>query len=303
MRMPAVTNSTPISRAQGAVLALAAVVALVVAAGYPASSADGGARTVNSRAALAARLDVSANWAGYVATGIGSTPSTASPSMAYTDVTGQWVQPTAHCILGTRSAVAIWVGLGGYSTSSNKLEQVGTSADCSPTGEARYSVWYELLPADSVGVNLKISPGDVIASSVVANGDDVLVQVTNRTRHTRFTKHLTLRSPDRSSAEWIAEAPSECNASGFCFQVPLTNFGTVAFTRTFAKGNALPGTISSPSWTATLLQLAPHSHRAYGDIDDPHTGSNAAGAVPSGLVADGSGFSIDWQPSLNISLG
>jgi hypothetical protein len=81
-----------------AVLAAALLVAAVVA-----GSAD------------ATRTDVSSNWAGYVATGIGSTASTAAASMAYTDVTGQWVQPRAICKRGIPTSVAIWVGLGGYS--------------------------------------------------------------------------------------------------------------------------------------------------------------------------------------------
>ena len=72
----------------------------------------------------AARTDVSSNWAGYVATGIGSTASTASASMTYTDVTGQWVQPRATCKRGIPTSVAIWVGLGGYSESSQALDLV-----------------------------------------------------------------------------------------------------------------------------------------------------------------------------------
>ena len=167
-------------------------------------------------AAPAAQADISSNWAGYVVTGIGSTPTTASPSMSYTDVTGQWVQPRATCTPGMATSVAIWVGLGGYSESSQDLEQTGTSADCSASGKPSYYIWYELVPADSVNLKVKIRPGDVIASSVVVNGTDILVQVNDRTRRVRFTKHLTMASPDLSSAEWITEAPSQCGSSGFC---------------------------------------------------------------------------------------
>ena len=35
----------------------------------------------------------------------------------------------------------------------------------------------------------------------------MLVQIKNRTRHTSFTKRLTMAAPDLSSAEWIVEAP------------------------------------------------------------------------------------------------
>lgn len=260
---------------------LAAVVALAV--------------TPASRAASATRADVSSNWAGYVATGIGSTSTTASASMSYTDVTGQWVQPKARCTPGVASSVAIWVGLGGYSESSQELEQTGTSADCSAGGETSYYIWYELVPADSVNLKVKIRPGDMIASAVVVNGTDVLVQVTDRTRRVRFTKHLSMASPDLSSAEWITEAPSQCGSSSFCPQLSLTNFGSVTFTRSFAIGNGLNGTISSPNWMSTELQLVPRAHRFYGDPNDPTSLAGGAGATPTALVPDGSGFTVAWS--------
>ncbi len=256
-----------------------------------------------SPAASAAHADISSNWAGYVATGIGSTSTTASPSMSYTDVTGQWVQPKATCTPGRATSVAIWVGLGGYSESSQELEQTGTSADCSAAGKPSYYIWYELVPADSVNLKVKIQPGDVIASTVVVNGTDVLVQVNDRTRGVRFTKHLAMASPDLSSAEWIAEAPSSCNSNGFCPQLALTNFHSVTFTRSFAVGNNLNGTISSPNWTSTELQLVPRSHRYYGDPNDPTSLAGGAGATPTALVPDGSGFSVAWSANPMASSG
>src|SRR4029079_4471185 len=100
----------------------------------------------------AARSDLSSNWAGYVVTGLGSTPPTARAAMSDTDVTGQWLQPKAVCKRGTPTSLAIWVGLGGYSLSSQELEQVGTSADCDENGKPSYYIWYELVPADPVNL-------------------------------------------------------------------------------------------------------------------------------------------------------
>jgi hypothetical protein len=261
------------------------------------------AATPPSQASLAAQADVSSNWAGYVATGVGSTPTTASPSMSFTDVTGQWVQPKATCTPGTATSVAIWVGLGGYSESSRELEQTGTSADCSTAGKVSYYIWYELVPADSVNLKVKIQPGDVIASSVVVNGTDVLVQVNDRTRHVRFTKHLAMASPDLSSADWIVEAPSQCTSGGFCPQLALTNFHSVTFARSFAVGNNTNGTISSPNWISTELQLVPKSHRFYGDPNDPTALAGSAGAMPSAVVPDGSGFSVAWAANPMAAAG
>src|SRR5207248_4132992 len=141
--------------------------------------------------------------------GVGSTATVASTSMSFTDVTATWTQPTAACTPGQSASAAIWVGLGGYTVGSNALEQAGTAADCSSSGKAKYYAWYELVPATSVTLKLKISAGDTITSSVLIKGTDVLVQVKNRTRHTTFTKHLNMASPDLTSAVWIAEAPSE----------------------------------------------------------------------------------------------
>jgi Peptidase A4 family len=277
------------------------VASVVVAVGFAGTAGPTG--LVRGHATGSARTDVSSNWAGYVATGLGSTPTTASSSMSYTDVTGQWVQPRASCKAGSPTSVAIWVGLGGYSESSQELEQVGTSADCDAHGQASYYVWYELVPADSVNLNLKISPGDTIVSVVKVSGTDVLLQVIDRTRRTRFTRHLAMASPDLSSAEWIAEAPSQCNDSGFCKQLALTRFGSFAFTRTFAVGNSVGGTITSPAWTSTALQLVPRSHRFFGDPNDPTASAGLAGAAPSPLLADGSGFTLTWQanPSVPVS--
>ena len=68
------------------------------------------------------------------------------------------------------------------------------------------------MPAPSVTIKLKIFPGDKITSTVYIKDTDVLVQVKDRTRHTVFTRHLQMATPDLTSAEWIAEAPSECTA-------------------------------------------------------------------------------------------
>ena len=242
--------------------------------------------------AEASAPNVSSNWAGYVATGPGSTTVSASPDMAFTDVTGRWRQPAAACTPGSTSSAAVWVGLGGYSESSEKLEQAGTSADCDPAGRARYYAWYELVPADSVNISLPIRPGDVITASVVVEGDDVLVQIKNRTRRRSFTKHLPMTAPDMTSAEWIAEAPAACGALG-CRDLKLTNFGSVAFSRTFAKGNGVGGTISSPNWLATAIRLVPQARRFFGDNAAP--GATGPGAAPSALAPDGSGFTVSWR--------
>ena len=239
-------------------------------------------------AAPTAGIDVSSNWAGYAVTGVGSTATVASTSMSFSDVTGTWTQPAATCTPGQSTSAAIWVGLGGY-----------TVADCNGAGKATYYAWYELVPAASVTLKLKIFPGDKITSTVLINGTDVLVQVKNRTRHTFFSKHLQMATPDLSSAEWIAEAPSECTVTGFCRTVPLTNFGSVTFSKIAALGNGQGGTLSGPGWEPTPIQLVPRARRVFGDVNA--SASSTAGASPTNLSADGSAFTVNWVADATTS--
>jgi Peptidase A4 family len=64
-------------------------------------------------------------------------------------------------------------------------------------------MWYELLPAASVPIKLKVFPGNAITASVKVNGTKVTLQIKNLTRKTTFTKTLRMSAPDLSSAEWV----------------------------------------------------------------------------------------------------
>jgi hypothetical protein len=224
--------------------------------------------------------NVSANWAGYAVTG--PDPATGA-AVSYTAVAGTWVQPTATCTRGRATYSAFWLGLGGFSEGSQALEQTGTTADCTATGKPNYSVWYELVPAASVPIKLKLAAGDTISAVVLVNGSSVTVRVRNLTRRTVATKRLTMSTaPDVSSAEWVAEAPSSCTSAGRCTILPLTNFGTVSFSQAaVATVDGLSGTISSPSWAATPIEL----------VTNPAAGT---GATPGALASGGGSFSVSW---------
>jgi len=98
--------------------------------------------------------------------------------------------------------------------------------------------------------------------------------------------------PDLTSAEWIAEAPSECTVAGFCRTVPLTNFGSITFSKIASLGNGQGGTLSGPGWEATPIQLVPRARRFFGDVNA--SASSTAGASPANLTADGSAFTVNW---------
>ena len=227
--------------------------------------------------ARAATSDISSNWSGFA---VGGT--------TFNSVSGSWVQPKAVCSSATTSA-AFWVGLGGNSDASNALEQIGTSSDCAADGTASYSAWYELVPAGSVPIRLKVYAGNKLSAAVTVSGTKVTVQIENLTRRTSFTKVLKMAAPDVSSAEWIAEAPSVCDTYGRCRTVPLTNFGKVSFSKSLASAGGHTGTISDSLWTATSIQL-----QSTADFGPFASASSSAQAVPAGLSSDGSAFSVSY---------
>lgn len=222
---------------------------------------------------------MSQNWAGYVAGGT-----------QFSSVSGSWVQPTAKCGSG-QTYSAFWVGIGGDSDQSSALEQTGTQADCSADGSTDYYAWYELVPAAPVKLDLAIKPGDHISAKVDVSGSNVIVSLSDQTTGQSTTKTLQMDSPDTSSAEWIAEAPSACDGSGSCQPLPLSDFGSVQFTSATATANGHTGTISDSNWSAQPVQLG-----GSGVSDVSYGGDqSSAGATPTSLSSDGSSFSVAYQ--------
>jgi hypothetical protein len=260
---------------------LVTLVSLVAVAGVAVSGAD------------AAQADASANWAGYVASAVD--PYTDFQG-SFSAVSGSWVQPASRCGAqsGTGStASAFWVGLGGNSDSSNALEQVGTESDCTAAGTTRYYAWYELVPASSVTLKLKVHAGDTMAASVRVNGTKVAVAIRDVTTGAAFARTLSMASPDTSSAEWIAEAPSMCSTSNRCRQASLTNFGKVAFSHASAASAGHTGTISDPAWTSDAVELDSSAGQpSYGDYG---TESGAVQALPGALRNRGAAFTVSWS--------
>ena len=289
--------------------AVAATACLLAALAGGSSAGGAGRQLVFAPLDASPSSENSANWAGYAVTGPADSATTTATT--YTSVTGTWREPTVTCGADDAGdASAFWVGLGGFSSASQALEQVGTSADCDPdTGQPSYYAWYELVPANSVDVpNFTIKPGDLITTSVnVIGGTTIEVQVIDRTRHMRFTKELPYATPDLSSADWIAEAPSSCDQFR-CRPTGLSDFGTVDFTNIAARGDSVGGTLTvNPGWTTTSISLVPEASggRGFGFFPGPDTfagdSSSTAGATPSATSADGRSFSVQWTADSSSS--
>lgn len=204
------------------------------------------------------------NWAGYVAESNFSSPV----SYSVTAVGGTWIVPTATpSTLSTSSPqdCAVWVGIDGFSNST--VEQIGTESYIS-NGVPYYDAWYEMYPAGMLTIySVPVHAGDSITASVkyglASNPTQFQLSLTNNTTGKSYTRYSTGSTALRSSAEWIAEAPS----SGSTI-LPLPTFGSVAFTDSWATIGGVTGAIDGPTdgsaaWQVTKINM---SNVVIGDI-------------------------------------
>jgi Peptidase A4 family len=272
-----------------------------------AACALGAVPIASASAATDVQKANSGNWAGYVV-GAGSDGGSSS----FKSVTGSWVQPTAKCSSSGSTYSAFWVGLGG-ADGQEALEQDGTEANCDANGNAHYYAWYELVPKAPVKVDVAVHPGDQMTATTTVSGHDVTESIVNHTTGQSFNKTLTMSNPDVSTAEWVAEAPSQCQSGATnCTALPLSNFGKVTFTSASATDSSgHTGTISSNDWSTAALTLDSGDSSAAGSIPAAYgygygdTGSSAASgsASPSSLTDGGSAFSVSYKRGSSASSG
>jgi len=208
----------------------------------------------------ATNATTSSNWSGYAAQTNLNSPAANSVSAVY----GTWQVPT---VSGSGTAYsAVWVGIDGYSSSS--VEQLGTEQD-TVGGQAQYSAWYEMYPANSVTIpSMTIHPGDTMTASVVYDSAATkqypsgyfVLSMTDTTTKQSFSIDEGNAGYQRSSAEWVVEAPS--SNSGV---LPLADFTPVKFTNASATINGVSGTIdgitstSNAAWQYTAINMGTQS--------------------------------------------
>jgi hypothetical protein len=256
-----------------------------------AAAACCAAMTVGVPAASAATEATSENWAGYEVT---------NGSSNFSAVSGGWVQPTARCTSQNPTYSAFWVGLGGGAPSSSALEQIGTQSDCTGSETGRYFAWYELVPKAPVRLDMQISPGDRMYARVTVSGSTVRLSLDDHTTGAAVSKTLRMANPDTSTAEWVAEAPSQCMSSlQNCTPLALADFGSVKFTNAYATSAGHTGSIGA--WNTQAISLAPSGasiyaggYGGYGLGSPASSSSNTAGAQPSSLSATGTDFSATY---------
>ncbi len=210
----------------------------------------------------------STNWSGYAVTGASGSVSIAK---------GSWVVPAIQgSCTSTAQYSSFWVGIDGFN--SGTVEQTGTDSDCQ-NGVPTYYAWYEFYPHPSFLISgMTITPGDTITAQASFNGRSFTVTITDTHTGASFSTSARVRSAQRSSAEWIAEAPS--SSGGI---LPLADFGTVSFSSCTATVGGTPGTIGSFGSSVQVITMV--------------SSSGAVKAQPSSLSGSGDSFSVTWKSS------
>jgi hypothetical protein len=210
---------------------------------------------------------VSLDWAGYVVTS-----DILNPQPIVSGATGSWAVPTINVTLKDMFS-ATWIGIGGETDQT--LIQIGTEQD-SIGGRAKYSVWYELLPSDSITITtLHASPGDKIAASITlvnSTTNKWSIEIDDATSGQMFQKRVTYTS-SKLSAEWILERPTANNAPS-----TLANFGKITFTDARVTMNNNIGTITS--FPYAQVTMSDRQNRPLVNV--------------SSLISNGSSFTIDY---------
>lgn len=256
-------------------LILVSVVAVPLLAAPAAPASTGPSSALVSSLRLHAGSASSLNWAGYAVTAAAGSVS---------DVKGSWVVPSIQgSCPSTNQYSSFWVGIDGFN--SNTVEQTGTDSDCQG-GAPRYYAWYEFYPHPSKLISgLAVHPGDVISAEVVYSGS-FTVAIRDVTTGASFSASAHVKSAQRSSAEWIAEAPS--SSGGI---LPLADFGTVSF------GADTTGVASTCTATVGGVSGAIGSFGSSVQSITMVTSSGAVKASPSSLSSDGTSFSVTWKSS------
>lgn len=218
----------------------------------------------------------STNWGGYAVTAARGTVS---------KVVGSWIEPAIQGTCPVRNQYSsFWVGIDGFN--SGTVEQTGTDSDCQG-GVATYYAWYEFYPkASHVITTLTVTPGDVISASVTFSKttNKFTTKITDATTGKSFSTASTVKSAHRSSAEWIAEAPSSIGGV-----LPLADFGTVHFgfdnTSVAGTNYATIGTTTGTMGSFSTLT----------SITMVNSAGTATKAAPSSVSTDGTSFSVAWK--------
>ena len=247
--------------------------ALPVPARAPGSGSGRPAPDASAPDSRGSATENSVDWAGYAVTG------------AVTSVAGSWTEPAVGCPGTKLEQSAFWVGIDGFATGDDTVEQIGTDADCTKgtkkdPGGPSYYAWYELFPGPLVTLapaSYPVSPGDVLSARVTVVTTGYALSISDDNSHWSYSSTQPSSGQRNASAEWITEAPSTCKSATSCKVVPLADFGSVNFSGVAVQGLPLASSGLTPQ------QL---------DMTKTKNGKDLE-ASTSALSSSGS-FTVDW---------
>jgi hypothetical protein len=201
-------------------------------------------------------LQLSHNWAGYVAKGA-----------RFTSVRATWRVPAVRSGTQPTEVAAVWVGLDGRGTQT--LEQIGTVSGLLG-GSYYYAAWYEVVPQPPVYLTMPVKPGDSVSASVTYGRDGLFaLALRDNTTGQRFAVRQTSPGAELVTAEVVVEAPG--TTTGLA---PLPDFGKIGFSGATANGRPI-GTFA---WDRMSMN----------DGFDLQ-------AATSPLGGDAASFAVDWR--------
>ena len=172
--------------------------------------------TVPSTTASSVSLtsEQSANWSGYVAGG--------GP---YSVVKGTFTVPSPVAGAPSDGQVSEWVGVDGASDSDTSLIQAGVAESADPQSPGGVSIqpWWEILPAAETNIStVSVSAGDRVTVTIWRlSGTSWEINLTDDTNGQSYTTPPEQFTGAGSSAEWIVEAPAQCQSQAQCQLTPL----------------------------------------------------------------------------------
>jgi hypothetical protein len=267
-------------------LAILSSFLVLVACTLPIETSNSSLSYISSPANLAGSPKATSlesyNWAGYA---IDSTLG------SVTSVRGSWKQPSVTCPSTGDFVAAFWVGIDGLV--SPTVEQTGTVAEC-VNGVASYLAWYEFYPAASITItSVPVKPGNTISATVKysTTAKKFTATIKDVTTGKTFSITAAVSGAERSSAEWIEEAPTSCASLACLYAMP--DFGTASYGKDLTSVAATNEATISGS-TKTIL--------GFGSILDSlamvsYPSGAPLMAQPSALSTDGTSFTITWVSS------
>jgi peptidase A4-like protein len=212
----------------------------------------------------------SRNWAGYVATG----------ATTFACVEATWTQPKVRCVGSAAQSVVFWVGLGGFD--QRGLVQVGTESTCGPAGTL-VAAWHESLPKERFSIRsaIRVSAGDrVWAQARWLDGSHYRLSLADLTNRQHFTLRVTNAVVDRTSAEWIVEAPTG-GCPSHCHTLRMPDFRTFRF---------------SEAWLSLGGVRRPVNGTRFVHVREAMVNSaGATRAAVTSLGSTGASFTVRWR--------